>query len=329
MIALLVTFTLAAAPVRGGGLLPITLGKETILVLGKDTLHTRSVATTGACTETSHRFEEWGQAETKVFPGDTLYSSKPRIIVADFVDIGWKSWSTWAPGITCKPWVTQPAGGVRFRYVKSQDWLVFIDTVSYQGGAEITNVQARWQYATYDPKQRWVKWADSLVFAYGMGGGWPAKPVITLTDSMTIDSITPATPEQYSHVILNLDAVDGAGNRWYYDYRYDIQTPTRRSGFGVKFPAGTTLRALNMVIWRPTAEFRPLRIWSGGKVIDSIWIQSNMIGDGVDRNRPLAASVLGTRSYDIFGRQLPSISPLGIGEHLFRDSHGTKILFEK
>lgn len=310
-----------SAATRGTVLVPHPTPSEATVQVGVDAIHLFSGFTLGSCGESVHYVRELGNLADssfiKTFPGDPV-----RATSSAFVGIGWSNWSAISPGTTCYTRVRQDTGGTRFRYRKTGDVLVLMDTVfsaivdthSVSGWPykAVVDVRSRWSHAPYDPKQKWVRWVDSL-----FDPPWPDRrsfnnsPILTLTDTMAIDSIAPARRAELSGWLVRFEAWSrNGGSRWFQTSGYASPSPPGMSGRGVRLPPGTTFRLqeFTAVGWHPS-DRQPLYVWSEGKVIDSVLVRVRLLVSESATRRPVFDRPKGD-GFDLLGRRLAS--PRGI-----------------
>lgn len=337
MLVLLLSTTTSAS--RGVVLVPHSTSQRSIVVVGKDTLHMNFSATLGSCSYTEHHVEEfripYDTSLVKPFPGE---ATKPS--VRGFARIDWSDWSMTSPLGTCITRVAQDPGGLRFRFRKSDDVLVLMDTVFFRIADThsvsgypyrlVTGVQSRWSHAPYDPKQSWVKWVDTIDLESGKTFPMVNHPLLTLLDSMVIDSIRPAPPRNPWMWTLRIKAVERSGKTWNFDSRSSAPNPEiLGAGAGMKLPPGTTFQ----VQWYDESGgegdgFRVLHIWSQGKVIDSLYVDPTGIPVGaVQRKRTPDPTSPGAKSFDALGRRDPGAPWITNGPNLVPTTKSFEIRF--
>lgn len=314
--------TTSAAP-RGTVLVPLPTPSEATVQVGADAIHLFSGFTLGSCGELVHYVRELGNVADssfiKPFPGDPV-----RATSSAFVGIGWSNWSLISPGTTCYTRVRQDTGGTRFRYRKTGDVLVLMDTVfhaivdthsvSVWPYKAVVDVRSRWSHAPNDPKQKWVRWVDSIDFVLGKTIPTGNHPILTLIDSMAIDSIRPAKAAMGDPWNLRIDAVERSGRTWNFDlHSSPYRRPPANHGWGVVLPPGTTFRFQEW--WEEglsPRRNRVIHIWSKGKVIDSL-IANPATHQTMDARRrvPRASRPSGVKTYDARGRR--DREPAGVG----------------
>ena len=340
-LVLLLSATISAN--RGVMLIPHPNPQRSIVVLGMDTIHLNYSATLGSCSNSAHHVEEfripYDTSRIKPFPGEAMKPSSQG-----FVMIDWSNWSTVSPGTTCLARVRQDSGGFGFRFRKSDDALVLMDTVFY-GIVDthtvsgwpyraVVNVQSRWSHAPYDPGQKWVKWVDSLDFISGKTLAHANHPLITLIDSMAIDSIVPALPQEKRNWNLHIDAVERSGKAWKFDmHGWPGSLSPGNRGTGMRLPPGTTFRfqAYSEEGAETNAEgkrIRVLHIWSKGKVIDSLFARPTVIiVEKVLRKRTPDLTSSAVKSFDALGRRDPGAPSNGAGPNLVPTTKSIEIRF--
>lgn len=344
MIETLVLLLSASVPAsRGVVLVPHSTSERSTVVVGTDTLHLNFSATLGSCAYTEHHVEEFrlpfDTSLVDPFPGD---ATKPS--GRGFARIDWSNWSAISPGATCLTRVVQDPGGLRFRFRKSGDVLVLMDTVFFRIADThsvagypyrlVTGVQSRWSHAPYEAKQKWVRWVDTLDFISGKTFAHANHPLITLTDSMPIDSIVPALPRVKRDWNLHIDAVERSGKAWTFETHGWPGPPSPGNrGAGVRLPPGTTFRFQEYSEEGAEANpegkrIRVLHIWSKGKVIDSLFARpTGIIVEKVLRKRAPVPTSPVARSFDALGRRDPGAPPTTSGPSLFPTTNGIEIRF--
>lgn len=229
----------------------------------------------------------------------------------------------------------------------TREVLVLMDTVFYRivdthsvAGYPyrlVTGVQSRWSHAPYDPKQQWVRWVDSLDFIFGKTFSHANHPLITLTDSMAIDSIAPAFPRQKRNWNLRIDAVERSGKAWTFDMHGlpgSLPAGSRR-GAGVRLPPGTTFRFQayseeGAEVNADGKRIRVLHIWSKGKVIDSlIAIPTGIYFEKVLRKRTPPLTSSSVNSFDARGRRDRESPKVGQGADNATGAKSLEIRFGK
>lgn len=341
MIAALLLLVGFAGTLRGPAKLPLSTAlAKTVVSLGEDSLETSAIATLGSCAESGHRFRSVdfpGNGTTVLlFPGDRTWTPNPF-----FASISWGGPDI-TGGNTCGASVSQPAGGLRFEYRAGRRWLVWVDTIFYaisDGGAvgnpflrKITDAYGRLQFAPLDSTRKWVRWIDSLDRT-SIVGGQPEirkdlQPLLTLTDSMVVDSITVGLQTRPNW--LNLWVVaNGSANAADYYYRVDPSFARASGVSGRRFPPGTTfrLRSTDEIGPRP---FRKVYFWSGRKIFDSLLLRPD-VGESVRGRRPSTAGATAAGRFDVAGSRIPSATDEGIrpGGQVVEDRGHISILFGK
>lgn len=229
---------------------------------------------------------------------------------------------------------------MRFRYRKTGDVLVLMDTVFFRivdthsvAGYPyrmVAGVQSRWSHAPYDPKQKWVRWVDSIDFVKGKTLPVANQPILTLIDSMAIDSIAPAVPRDLYSWTLKITAVERSGRSWSFDAldHPDAIRPINR-GRGIALPPGTTFRIQGFSASGPgPTRFQTLHVWSQGKVIDSLEAFHTPIpyGEGV-RRATLGTSSTAATFYDARGRRDRESAGVGQGADILTGAKSLEIRF--
>lgn len=286
----------SAAPVRGSTLVELSSSNVAFSLAGTK-LNFGSTGLTTLCSNQLYFIKEIGETPLyDVFPSDAKTRfGRTRILIAIYQMTN--------PGSGCPYGVErQPSTGFRFLATGSAPWVAWNDTVLYKdtlqtgslGIRHMKNIQARWVWSAYDSTRSWVRWTDTLDQASGTG-----HPLLTLTRSARIDSIVPvsAPPGAGLRRIALQIQFDSSGS---WSMSFDGH-PVTTAPAG-EFPAGTNLRLDPRFRSSSTDPFL-CRIWSGGRVMDSVFVRpAPPVGVPPRSYRPRPPAT--GRSFDAEGRTL-------------------------
>lgn len=198
----------------------------------------------------------------------------------------------------------RPSTGFRFLSTGAAPWVAWNDTIlaqdTLQTGSgwvrQLKNIRIHWVWSAYDSARPWVRWTDTLDQASGMG-----TPLLTLTRSVRIDSIVPTraqSGEGSRRIALRIQ-FDSARS---WPMSFD-GSPATTVPPGM-FPAGANLRLDTRIVSSGPDPFL-CRIWSGGRVMDSVMVRpAPPVGVTPRQSRPRTNAT--GRSFDAEGRTLPS-----------------------
>lgn len=314
---LLLLLSLSGSPLRGAGLVFLDSASSDIpLVMGADTLHLAGLKTdSGGCRSTDLGFGKIStpldSARIQGFPGDSLWPTSDP-----FVRISWSTPGT--NGESCPVEVVQGVGGLHFRVRGVADRVVLLDTVfhsimttragTHEVSRKVVLVQARWQYAPWAPGNRWVRWVDTVDLS--PQGRQPLnynQPLLTLVDSLEIDSIQwrASGQDQVGHLLVV--ATEPSGRKWSYEHRIGGLPSVHPPGTGTKLPPGTTLRLESMFILGGRAGYVTppvLLLWEGGRAVDSLvaYPAIRMV-EGAARKARGAQELSSSKVFDLLGRK--------------------------
>lgn len=300
MLALALTMLSLApsAPVRGSTMIELNGTAGTFFLAGRS-LNFNAFSTLGSCANQLFQITSLQNSPSyDVFPSDSRIQFQGTTYPIS-IHLSNQGLSGACPyGVE-----RRPTTGFRFLARGPDPWVAWNDTVlsqdTLQSGSgwvrQLRNIRIHWVWSAYDSTHPWVRWTDTLDQASGSGA-----PLLTMTKSVRVDSIVPASAPSVSGARrIALQVQYDSARSWSMSFD-GVPSTTAPAG---AFPAGTNLRLDSRVSSSGPDPFL-CRIWSGGRVLDSVMVRPAPpvgISARPHRHRTFATG----RSFDAEGRTLP------------------------